>query len=187
MTSDVFDSRVQFRWKAAKLGKHTLALRVVPISDERTEENNAAKADVQVMEDKIRVLVADNFPRWETRYLLNLFKRDDRVEFEQLLFEPQPAPVPGRARPVSRNARGMVEISRRDSRRRHCLATRRQSQQKLLREYITEAGGNLIIVAGKDAMPRRFSEWAAGRPSCPVEAGDRGSAGEQSVLSAPHR
>jgi hypothetical protein len=81
--TEVFDSRIQLRWKASQLGKHTLAFRVAPVSEERTEDNNASKVDVLVMEDQIRVLVADQFPRWETRYLLNLFKRDDRVMYDQ--------------------------------------------------------------------------------------------------------
>jgi hypothetical protein len=175
VASEVFDSRVQLRWKAAHLGKHNLAVRVVPVTDERTEENNAAKADVHVMEDKIRVLVADNFPRWETRYLLNLFKRDDRVVFDQLLFEPQPARAEGTrtAFPVS-----LEEWSRyRVVVLGDLLPAQLTAQhQKLLRDYVTEAGGNLIIVAGKDAMPGAYLNQPLGA-ILPVQAGDRALGG----------
>jgi len=171
VTSDVFDSRVQLRWKAALLGKHTLAFRVVPVSDERTEENNGALSDVRVMEDKIRVLVADNFPRWETRYLLNLFKRDERIAFDQLLFEPQPTAGEGvrAAFPVSLEEWSKYRVI--------ILGDVLPSQltaghQKLLRQYVGDAGGNLIIVAGKDAMPGAYLNEPLGA-ILPVQAGDR--------------
>lgn len=171
VTSEVFDSRVQLRWKAAQLGKHTLAFRVLPVGDERTEENNSNNADIHVMEDKIRVLVADNFPRWETRYLLNLFKRDDRVAFDQLLFEPQASIGPG----VRADFPASLEEW---SKYRVVIlgdvlpAQLTYEDQKLLRRYITEAGGNLIIIAGKDAMPAAYFNQPLGL-MLPVERGDR--------------
>jgi hypothetical protein len=171
VASEVFDKRLQFRWPAAQLGRHTLALRVTPVAKERTEENNSAKTDILVMEDKIRVLVADNFPRWETRYLLNLFKRDDRVVFDQLLFEPQ--------RAAGEGVRADFPASMEDwSKYRvvilgDVLPTQLTPQhQEQLREYVAEGGGNLIIVAGKDAMPGAFLSQPLGG-LLPVEAGDR--------------
>ena len=169
--SEVFDKRVQFRWPAARLGKHTLALRVVPVSKERTEENNSARTDVLVMEDKIRVLVADNLPRWETRYLLNLFKRDDRVVFEQLLFEPQLASGEGTRTgfPTTLDDWSKYRVIILGD----VLPTQLTPEhQKQLREYVSEGGGNLIIVAGKDAMPGAFLNQPLGA-LVPVEAGDR--------------
>jgi hypothetical protein len=171
VTSEVFDNRVQLRWRAAQIGKHTLGFRVIPVSDERTDENNASKADIHVMEDKIRVLVADNFPRWETRYLLNLFKRDDRVEFDQLLFEPQASVGSGVRADFPRTLEEW-------SKYRIVIlgdvlpAQLTYEHQKLLREYVTEAGGNLIIVAGKDAMPAAYLTQPLGA-MLPVEQGDR--------------
>ena len=171
VTSEVFDTRVQLRWKAAALGKHSLAFRVALISEERTEENNAAKADIHVMEAKIRVLVADNFPRWETRYLINLFKRDDRVEFEQLLFEPQPASGDGTRSAFPSTVEEWTKY------RIVILGDVLPAQftaehQRTLREYVTEAGGNLVIVAGKDAMPGAYFDQPIG-PLIPVEGGGR--------------
>src|SRR6185436_9265727 len=179
VNTEVYDNRVQLRWKAADLGKHTLAFRVLPVSDERSEENNAAKADIHVMEDKIRVLVADNFPRWETRYLLNLFKRDDRVEFEQLLFEPE------RATGTSVRSAFPNSLEEWSKYRVIILGDVLPSQltpehQKLLREYLTEAGGNLIIVAGKEAMPGAYLDQPLGAV-LPIEAGDRGFAGNRPI------
>ncbi len=170
VSGEVFDTHVQLRWKAANLGKHSLSFRVVPVSNERTEENNIAKTDIHVMEDKIRVLVADNYPRWETRYLLNLFKRDERVVFEQLLFEPHPAVGEGA------RARFPASLEEWSKYRVVILGDLLPSQltaanQKLLRDYVMEAGGNIIIVAGKDAMPAAYLNQPLGA-ILPVEAGD---------------
>jgi hypothetical protein len=156
VTGEVFDTRVQLRWKAAVLGKHKLTVRVAPLKDERTEENNSGSVEVQVMEEKMRVLVADNFPRWETRYLLNLFKRDDRVAFDQLLFEPQRFSGAGirSGFPTAPEEWSKFRVV--------ILGDVLPSQltleyQKLLRDYVAEAGGNLIIVAGQDAMPAAYA------------------------------
>ncbi len=171
VTSPVFDTQIQFRWKAAQIGKHTLGMRVVPVEKERTEENNAARIDLHVMEEKLRVLVADNFPRWETRYLLNLFKRDERVEFDQLLFEPQ--------RSAGEGVRSAFPASLQEwSKYRIVIlgdvlpSQLRPEQQKQLQDYVTQAGGNLIIVAGKDAMPASYLDAPLGA-LLPVQAGDR--------------
>ena len=88
VSSAVFDGRVAFRWKAADLGHHVLKVRAVPLPREHSLDNNEAQAEVEVMENTIRVLLADDLPRWEFRYLSMLFKRDKHVEFDQLLFEP---------------------------------------------------------------------------------------------------
>ena len=155
VTGPVFDTQVKMRWKAAAIGKHKLSVRVVPISKERTEENNVQNVDVQIMEETVRVLVADNFPRWETRYLLNLFKRDDRVAFDQLLFEPQ--------RVTGEGVRSTFPTSREEWSKYRIVvlgdvlpSQLNPEQQKLLHDYVTEMGGNLIMVAGRDAMPAAY-------------------------------
>jgi hypothetical protein len=167
----VFDQRVELRWKAAALGKHRFALRVVPVAEERTEANNATRTDVQVMEDHIRVLVADHFPRWETRYLINLFKRDERVTFDQLLFEPQRSSGKGTLADFPSTleewSRYRVVILG-DVQPSHLTPER----QKLLREYVTETGGNLILVAGREAMPAAYRDQPLGA-LLPVEPGER--------------
>lgn len=171
VTGETFDTRVQMRWKAAQLGKHALALRITPLGEERSTDNNAAKVDVQVMEATIRVLVADNFPRWETRYLLNLFKRDDRITYDAVLFEPEPAASRG-GRPLL--PRTFAEWSKY---RVVILGDLLPSQwsaesQRSLREYVTRGGGNLILLAGKDAMPGAYENQPLGA-LLPVESGDR--------------
>ncbi len=176
---EVHDARFQLRWKAAEAGRRKLELRVVPVEKERTEANNVASAEVLVMEDRLRVLVADHFPRWETRYLLNLFRRDERITFDRILFEPVQAAGKGvlTAFPgtLAEWSKYRVVILG-DVWPAHFS---REQQRQLIR-YVTEAGGNVILVAGKDAMPAAYLDQPLGS-LLPVETGPGARPG-----GAPH-
>lgn len=157
--SDVFDGRVTLRWKADELGRHQLHLRALPLSEERAIDNNDAKFEALVMEDSIRVLAADNYPRWEFRFLVNLFKRDKHVEFEQLLFQPRhsidgtPPPSPSLPRRLDDWARYRVIILG-DVPPEHLSP----EQQQSLKEFVSDRGGTLVLVAGKSSMPGAYEK-----------------------------
>jgi hypothetical protein len=159
ISSKVFDGRVTFRWKASELGRHKLKVRAEPLARERSIDNNESPVEVEVMEDTIRVLIADNFPRWEFRYLVNLFKRDKHVEFEQTLFEPNDSTDAGppQAFPADLEAwrRYRVVIIGDVT-----PAELPRERQEMLRKYVADEGGNVIFIAGDAAMPGAF----AGQP-----------------------
>jgi hypothetical protein len=159
VSSPVFDGRVAFRWKAAELGRHILKVRALPLPRERSLDNNEAQTEVEVMEDTIRVLLADDLPRWEFRYLAMLFKRDKHVEFDQLIFEPNDDSQAAAQQSFPQDLAGWRKY------RVVILgdvtpAELPPAQQDLLRKYVVEDGGNLIIIAGETAMPEAF----AGQP-----------------------
>jgi hypothetical protein len=159
VSSSVFDGRVSFKWKAAALGRHILKVRAVPLPRERSLDNNEAQTEVEVMEDTIRVLLADDLPRWEFRYLAMLFKRDKHVEWDQLIFEPNDdAPASAQAsfpQDMEGWRRYRVVILGDVSPAQLSLA-----QQEMLRKYVAEDGGNLVVIAGETSMPQAF----AGQP-----------------------
>ena len=146
-------------------GRHTLQVRVLPVPRELTLDNNQAQVEVEVMEDVIKVLVADDLPRWEFRYIVNLFKRDKHVAFEQLLFEPNddtqtqvlhlmpsfPHDMAG-WRKYRVNILGDVSPSELSP-----------DQQEMLTEICKpKKCGNLIVIAGQTAMPSRLHGPALG-------------------------
>lgn len=158
VSSKVFDGRMNFQWKATDLGRHQLRVRVRPLAGEHSLDNNEAQAKVDVMEDIIRVLVADSRPRWEFRYLVNLFKRDKHIDFEQLLFEPKEDAQTATGGPsLPRDLEGW---------RRYRVVILGDlapdqltaSQQDLLKKFVAEEAGNLIVIAGETAMPTAFAE-----------------------------
>lgn len=157
--SQVEDHRVSLKWAATELGMHDFELRVVPVADEFTEENNSEQLKVQVIDDEMRVFLADDLPRWEFRYLLNLFKRDSKVISESALFSPQHVYPNRRNRPpVPRLPETMDEWRRF---RVVILGDLKEEQftpeqQKLVKQYLIE-GGNLFVIAGENAMPQKYT------------------------------
>ena len=139
---------------------------ILPVPRELTLDNNQAQVEVEVMEDVIKVLVADDLPRWEFRYLVNLFKRDKHVAFEQLLFEPNDdSPVPTqKSIPPSFPARhgGLDENTASSFSATSAPAELTAAQQEMLRKYVSEEGGNLIVIAGQTAMPAAFADQPLG-------------------------
>ena len=55
-------------------------IEVEPIENEAETENNQLTFSIDASRRKNQMLIVDNRPRWETRYLNNLFERDDRWE-----------------------------------------------------------------------------------------------------------
>jgi hypothetical protein len=157
VSSKFFDARMEFRWKAADLGRQHLRLRVTPLAREHSLDNNETQTEVEVMEDTIRVLVADARPRWEFRYLVNLFKRDKHIDFEQLLFEPKDDSQGPGGPSLPRDLEGW---------RRYRVVilgdlTPEQlspAQQELLKKFVAEEAGNLIVISGDTAMPLAFAD-----------------------------
>ncbi|QDT50735.1 hypothetical protein Pan258_48160 [Symmachiella dynata] len=157
VSSDRADHRVLFSKVADEYGRHAFQLRVKPLVDETNNDNNYAAFEVETIEDSIRVLLADNLPRWEFRYLSNLFTRDKSLEYEQLLFAPEIAGT-GRLQRLPEFPRKVEEWS---YYRMVILGdvTPRQldrDSQEALREYVTRQGGTLVIIAGQEAMPHAF-------------------------------
>jgi len=162
VTTPTYDGRVSFQWKGLVTGRHSLLVRVLPVPNELTLDNNQAQVEVEVMEDVIKVLVADDLPRWEFRYIVNLFKRDKHVAFEQLLFQPNDdssAPtqqvhlVPAFPRDLAGWRKYRVIILGDVS-----PSELSPVQQEMLRNYVAEDGGNLIVIAGQTAMPAAFAD-----------------------------
>lgn len=157
-TSDRSDHRVSFTTPAAELGRHDYVLKVRPVTEEATNDNNSESFTVDVVDDEITVLLADNLPRWEFRYLSNLFLRDEHIKCDQLIFNPQlaasgnlqaqldfPTDVDGwsRYRVIILGDLVPTQLS--------------EASQRSLKQYLTQRGGALILIAGREGMPQAFA------------------------------
>ena len=163
-------SRIKFQVPTEKLGQRTFRVRVEPVPEEKVIENNEAEVAVEVTEGVIRVFLADHLPRWEWRYLVNLFDRDERIEFASVQFEPL-----NRGRSPTPQGRGFPQTLDDWSRYRAIIlgdlppAILDQGQQYLLEQYVSERGGTLIIIAGDNAMPQAYVDQTLA-PLIPVTA-----------------
>ncbi|MCA9137907.1 MAG: hypothetical protein KDB00_14145 [Planctomycetales bacterium] len=80
---------VVFRDQPDEVGVHQYTVEVDPLPGERNTENNRLTSRVWVSKDYIRMLIVENRPRWEFRYLRNLFAgRDRSVHLQYVLLRP---------------------------------------------------------------------------------------------------
>jgi hypothetical protein len=166
------DFRVRLTTTAKGGGRHDYSLKVSPVKGEAVATNNMADFGVDVIDASLRILVADDVPRWEHRYLVRLFERDKRIKYDQVLFQPttsgpgengSPAQLPhdvdgwAKYRLAILGDLTPTELD--------------QESQKALKEYLVDRGGTVILIAGDQAMPQAF----VGMPLAdilPVNAGE---------------
>jgi len=150
--------RIRFQDRAERTGILHYQLHVRSVPGECVEDNNKARVDVHVVEGRIKLLLVDQLPRWDFRYLRNLFKRDPRVDAETVLLthlddSPSRAGVglpetPDQWRPYHAVILGDIGPEVLDDTRQAAIET-----------YVRQ-GGTLILIAGPDAMPAAYR----GRP-----------------------
>jgi len=66
-------------------GQHDLTVEVGILPGELSDENNEQDFSIVVVDNRAAVMLIDEEPRWEFRYLNNLFERDERVELTTVL------------------------------------------------------------------------------------------------------
>lgn len=79
---------VSFSFVPDTPGLRTFTVRVPKQEGEQNEANNSAKASIEISERKIRVLLVDSEPRWEFRFIRNVFERDPAVQLTICLLRP---------------------------------------------------------------------------------------------------
>ncbi len=84
-----FRTEIAFVHKPEAKGIHDYRVRLQPDPREMFQENNSWDFKVAVTDDRTNVLLVDGFPRWEFRYLRNLFYgRDKSVHLQYVLLHP---------------------------------------------------------------------------------------------------
>ncbi|MFP4492868.1 MAG: hypothetical protein ACLFRP_03140 [Puniceicoccaceae bacterium] len=68
-------------------GDFQLSARIAPLPNETTTDNNSLSQAIRVIDSRFNVLLAENLPRWEYRYLQAGLARDSRVELRTYLHE----------------------------------------------------------------------------------------------------
>lgn len=154
---DRIDRRVQFSVSADQIGWQDYELTVEPLNDEESVANNVAPVSWEVVRDKFRVLLADGVSHWEFRYLQQLFRRDSHIECDELLFYPRLRGT-GEMAANPRLPERVDDWSVYDVVILGDLGARQFSteSQRSLIEYVRKRSGHLILMAGRDHMPREY-------------------------------
>lgn len=160
-TGERGDQRARFKVPAKTAGWQEYVVEVEPVSDEANTANNYMPVSFEVVHDRTRVLLADRVAQWEYRYLNQLFRREEHVEFDELLFLPR---VHGSGHLADRPEfpTDLAGWSRYDVVILGDVSPQQLStaSQQSLAEYVLRRGGNLIVIAGSNSMPADF----AGQP-----------------------
>ena len=149
--------RCRFNAQLDEVGLARFQLRVAPLERELSEENNFEQFEVNVTRNHIELLLADELPRWEYRYLAQLFRRDEKVACDELLFRPRLIATGRREEkktfPVTAdewNEYDVVLLGDVSSERLPLAA------QESLAQFVRERGGTLVMIAGQESMPQAF-------------------------------
>ena len=135
---------------------------VVPLQDDEQDEgNNVASATVDVAERTIRALLVEGEPRWEFRFIRNIFERDPAVEPTIHLQRPGIGPVKGEG------YLSQLPVEKKDLMDFDLVVLGDVPRDRLpdefvdaLAEFVRLRGGALIVVAGR----RRNYRTLAGTP-----------------------
>ncbi|WP_286766382.1 MULTISPECIES: hypothetical protein [Rhodopirellula] len=155
--SDAETRSVQFQQRVSEIGPASFQIAIQPLDGEMTTDNNFDEIEINVTRSDIKVLLADEMPRWEYRYLAQLFRRDPKIELDELLFRPRLIATGHRQEaggfPVT-----VEEWNRYDVVILGDLPVERlpvASQTSLL-QYMRTRGGTVITIAGDHAMPQAY-------------------------------
>ncbi len=170
--SDDFRREVRFSHEPDKEGLRQYVVHLDAVDDEITAENNEYPVTISVTKDRVHVLLIEGRPRWEFRYIKNLFAdRDKSVKLQQVLVNPDS--VAGREnRPevfASVSAEdGQVEATRLPRTEADWLkfdvvilgdvdpAAVTDEHRAILEKFVTVRGGTLAVIAGQYHQPHAY-------------------------------
>jgi hypothetical protein len=135
-------------------------------------DNNAWAVDVAISDDRTNVLLVDSYPRWEFRYLRNLFfGRDKSVHLQYYLVHPDtiagvestPPPPASAGRKFGDAEAGSLPAGREEWRKFDVIilgdldvAVLTPEVMAEIKYCVAERGALLVVIAGQRAMPHAF-------------------------------
>lgn len=165
-------------------GVYQYSFDIKPVAGELFDDNNSREMDVAVSDDRTNVLLVDGRPRWEYRYLRNLFYgRDKSVHLQDWIVHPDMVfgvPVKIRepasaSRPFGDSEAGEWPVQDNDWRQFDVIIigdvdesvfTDEAIQQ--LKYNVEERGTLLVFIAGSEYMPMTYKNPAL-RDLMPIE------------------
>ena len=174
---------LELRAKPTRVGDARYRVSVTPLPGERNTENNADALDVTVLQDRLRVLFVDGYPRFEYRFLKNALIREKTMELSVLLLEADEEFVQEGAEPIRRFPESPEELNRYDVVLFGDVDPRggwlTPQQMNMLLDYVGNEGGGFGLIAGE-----RFAAGTWARRSNVDSGYDRSGS---SVDTTPYR
>lgn len=140
-------------------GEFELQASIAARPDETVQDNNTRSQRLKVIDAKIKVLLVDQAPRWEFRYLQAMLLRDRRVDLKCYLIEGDPGISRGANSPYLARFPALKEelfqydlIIFGDVDPKSITA----NQLENVNELVSKLGGALVLVAGKRFSPHSY-------------------------------
>jgi hypothetical protein len=199
--SDSYRTYVSLSDTPEAAGVHSYRVQVNHFEGEVFDDNNTYPLTLSVTEDRARLLMIEERPRWEFRYLKNLFAgRDNSVRLQYVLLAadqiegiPPAAPVAASAsRPPDQVEAYALPANEAEWMKFDVIilgdvSPRRFTAEQLgfLRKFVVDRGGTLVVIAGPDFMPLSYADTALGE-LLPVRLGG-GDKSDQASLEPSFR
>ncbi len=158
-------------------GIHDWKVRIDPVEGEQFASNNEWSFKAAVSDDRTNVLLIDDRPRWEFRYLRNLFdSRDKSVQLQYVLLHPDqldgadPLPdIPAAAgRPFGQSEATRLPASPEEWRKFDVIILGDvppdrvgEDTWKIIRDCVGNRGAMLILIAGQHFLPHAHTHESA--------------------------
>jgi len=139
-------------------GHHELLLEAVPLSDESDTSNNRETRSIDVTREQMRVLLVERAPRWEYRALKPVLERDDAITLETLLQEADLNFAPEDRTALSEFPATKERLAQYDAIiwGDIDLSLLNPRNGELLKDYVAEQGGGLILIGGPGFNPLSY-------------------------------
>ncbi len=153
--------QVELQFRPRSVGLQKLVVEIPALAEELETTNNVQQLQIMVIDDKIRVLYVDGYPRYEYRYLKNtLLLEESIISSTLLLSADRDFPQEG-DRPIRRFPRDQEELNEYDvivfgdvDPREGWIS---RTQMEMIVEFVNRHGGGFGLIAGEWYGPQRFS------------------------------
>jgi hypothetical protein len=151
---------VDLHFVPTEAGEAKIEVEIEPLAEEATKDNNSASARVRVTDQKFHVLLIEQEPRWDFRYLLAYLQRDRRLDVRCVVIDGEPGLDLGGdsvflpALPNDREEFFKSEVLILGDVNPDDLGVERM---EIIRDWV-EAGGGIIFLAGPKFNPLAYAD-----------------------------
>lgn len=152
------EQAINVRFKPSSAGELLLRFRIPRHPAELVVDNNEQARKVRVIEDKIKVLLVEDEPRWEYRYLREALRRDRRINLKTYLASASRSLMRTQEEFLAAFPEAEAELFRYDAVILGDIqpAALGGNGLRLVERFVGEMAGALVVIAGERQMPWRF-------------------------------
>ena len=173
----------RFELEPKAVGKWQYQVKIIPLEGDADERDNVAKAAIEVIERKNRVLIFAGGPTREYQFVRNLLFRDRDVESHVLLQTGDEGTSQESKKLLQEFPADRAALSQYDAILAFDVDWTKvaDSSVEALEQWVAEQAGGLMLVAGSVEMPKWIARSASGaktqllRSLSPVQLEQRGS------------